>query len=80
MVMTNPDPTRPLALANFWIHMALNIMNQSQFCVADGNSPQNLLFNSLVGMGATQAKVLQLNKSLITQFGILPCSSGPQYI
>lgn len=80
MVMINPDPARLLALANFWIHMALNIMNQSQFFVADGNYPQNLLFNSLMGVGAKQAKVLQLNKSLTTQFGMLPCGSGPQYI
>ena len=80
MVTINLDPIRPLALSNFWIHMALNIINQSRFCVADGNSPQNVLFNSLVGVGATQAKVLQLNKSLATRFGIFLSNSGPQYI
>lgn len=54
-------------------------MKQSQSCDADSNSSRNLLFNSLVGVGATQAKVLQL-KSLATQFGILSCNSDPQYI
>ena len=76
MVTINLDPIRPLAPSNFWMHMVLNIMNQFQFCVSHGNSPQKLLFDSLVGVGATQAKVLQFT-SLATQFRKLPYNSDP---
>lgn len=66
---------RLLATPNFWIHMALDVMNQPQFWVANSYFPPSLLFNSLVGVGATLAKTLQLNKNLATQLQ----SSSLQY-
>lgn len=52
-------------------------MNQSQFHRAESNAPQELLVNNLVGIGATQAKLRNLELSLKTRSPALTAAPRP---